>query len=218
MLGSIAREYGGHWEQTLTGFKWICNAALELEADGVGRFAFGYEEALGYSVGRVVRDKDGIGAAVWFADLAAACREAGETVLHRLARLYRRHGLWVSTQRSLVLPPGAEGRAAIDDAMEGLRSRTPASLGGMAVESTTDYRQNAEVRPRWLGAQALAEFELEGGGRVLARPSGTEPKLKIYVDLRAGLEPGDDLATVEEALEQRAASAASDLAAFLGLD
>jgi phosphomannomutase len=217
MLGSIAVAYGAHWEQTLTGFKWICNAALELEADGVGRFAFGYEEALGYTVGRVVRDKDGIGAAVWFADLAMACREAGETVGDRLDRLHRRHGLWVSTQRSIVRP-GAEGVEEIAGAMESLRSRRPASLGGAAVADVVDYRDGAAVRPRWLGSQALVVFELEGGGRVLARPSGTEPKLKIYVDLRAALEPGDDAAAIEARLEAQASRAAGHLAAFLGFE
>lgn len=217
MLGLIAAEYGAHWEQTLTGFKWICNAALDLEADGSGRFVFGYEEALGYSVGRVVRDKDGIGSAVWFADLAMVCRDAGLTVLDRLAALYRRHGLWVSTQKALVRP-GAEGLAEIAGAMETLRDSVPDTLGGMRVEDTTDYRQGAEVRPRWLGAQALVVFHLEGGGRVLARPSGTEPKLKIYVDLKGDLEVGADVDATEAALLEKAASAADDLAAFLGFE
>ncbi|MCJ7725085.1 MAG: phospho-sugar mutase, partial [Acidimicrobiia bacterium] len=215
MLGSIAAEYGAHWEQTLTGFKWICNAALDLEADGSGRFSFGYEEALGYSVGRVVRDKDGIGAAVWFADLAMAGRDAGKSVLDRLAALYRKHGLWVSTQKALVRP-GAEGPAEIAAAMESLRDSLPDSLGGLTVEGITDYRDGAEVRPRWLGAQALVVFHLEGGGRVLARPSGTEPKLKIYVDLKGPLVHDDAVGVAEAALLQQAHQAAEDLAAFLG--
>ncbi len=217
MLTSIAEVYGALSEQTLTGFKWICNAALDLEADGIGRFSFGYEEALGYCVGRVVRDKDGIGAAVWFADLVMACRERDETVLDGLARLYRRHGLWVSTQKALVRP-GTEGLAEISAAMELLRTSLPDSLGGMAVTATTDYRDNAEVRPRWLAAQALVEFELEGGGRVLARPSGTEPKLKIYVDLRGDLGEDDEVGVVEAGLLEQAVRVADDLARFLGLE
>ena len=88
----------------------------------------------------------------------------------------------------------------------------------MRVEDTTDYREGAEVRPRWLGAQALVVFHLEGGGRVLARPSGTEPKLKIYVDLRGDLEVGADVDATEAALLEKAAAAADDLAAFLDFE
>jgi phosphomannomutase len=86
------------------------------------------------------------------------------------------------------------------------------------VADVVDYRDGAAVRPRWLGSQALVVFELEGGGRVLARPSGTEPKLKIYVDLRAALEPGDDAAAIEARLEAQASRAAGHLAAFLGFE
>jgi phosphomannomutase len=79
MLAAVAAHHGANHAVTLTGFKWICNAALDLEATGK-RFVFGFEEALGYTIGPVVRDKDGMSAALWFADLAAACAAAGETV------------------------------------------------------------------------------------------------------------------------------------------
>ena len=110
MLASIAAAYGARFEATLTGFKWIANAALDLAAAEGTRFVFGYEEALGYTAGPVVRDKDGISAALLFAEMAAHCRALGETVWDRLARLYRRHGLWVSTQRSVVRPGSRGGR------------------------------------------------------------------------------------------------------------
>ena len=112
MLADIAAHYGARFAQTLTGFKWIWNAALDLEEEGPDRFVFGYEEALGYCVGPAVRDKDGISAAVLFADLTAATLAAGSDVWGRLAALYRRHGLWVSTQKSVVRP-GTEGAAEI---------------------------------------------------------------------------------------------------------
>jgi phosphomannomutase len=215
MLGPVAEAYGARWERTLTGFKWICNAALDLEAMGEGHFVFGYEEALGYTVGRVVRDKDGIGAAVWFADLVAHLRTEGESVLDRLEALYRRHGLWVSTQKA-VIRPGPVGRDEIAAAMERLRDRRPETLGGRQVRAVTDYRDGAEGRPRWLGEQALVVFSLEGGSRVLVRPSGTEPKLKIYVDAAGELAPGAALAEAEAALLDEAGLAAADLAEFLG--
>jgi phosphomannomutase len=184
MLGAVAEHHGAGFAQTLTGFKWIWNAALDLEAEGRGRFVFGYEEALGYSVSRQVRDKDGISAAVVFADLAADARQAGTTVLGRLADLYRRHGVWVSTQENVVRP-GTEGATEIADAMLRLAEQPPSEVGGYAVAAVTDYMVGAELRPHYLGATPLVALDLGSDGRVLIRPSGTEPKLKVYVDLVA---------------------------------
>jgi phosphomannomutase len=215
MLESIAKAYGAHFDQTLTGFKWIWNAALDLEAMGVGLYAFGYEEALGYSVGRAVRDKDGISAAVVFADLASACATEGRTVLDRLGDLYRRHGLWVSTQKSIVRP-GSEGAEEIAAAMKRLETSTPNALGGFDVAGVVDYRIGAETRPRWLAATPLVALDLEGRARVLIRPSGTEPKLKIYVDLRADIDT-EDLAAVEQTAVDLADRIAEETATFVGL-
>ena len=217
MLASIAAAYGARFEATLTGFKWIANAALDLEAAEGTRFVFGYEEALGYTAGPVVRDKDGISAALLFAEMAAHCRALGETVWDRLARLYRRHGLWVSTQRSVVRP-GPQGAAEIAAAMELLRHRRPGAPGGCRRhrEPPTSAK-GPKRRPRWLAATALVALDLGAAGRALVRPSGTEPKLKIYVDRRAALGDGDDLARVEAAAVAGAQAVAADLAAFLGL-
>lgn len=215
MLRSIAEFYGAHFDQTLTGFKWIWNAALDLEADGAGVFTFGYEEALGYSAGPAVRDKDGITTAVLFADLASACAHDGTTVLDHLSRLYRAHGLWVSTQKSIVRP-GSEGAEAIAQAMTTLEHSAPQTLGGLAVTGVVDYRVGAEERPRWLGATPLVAFDLQHRARVLVRPSGTEPKLKIYVDLKANV-VGDDMAGIEASALDQANRIAEDTAAFIGL-
>ncbi len=216
MLAAIAAAYGARFEATLTGFKWIANAALDLEAAAGTRFVFGYEEALGYTAGPVVRDKDGISAALLFAEMAAHCRALGETVWDRLTRLYRRHGLWVSTQRSVVRP-GSQGAAEIAAAMELLRHRLPDRLGGAPVAGATDFREGAGQRPRWLAATPLVALDLGEAGRALVRPSGTEPKLKIYVDRRAALEADDDFARVEADALAGAQAVAADLAAFLGL-
>jgi phosphomannomutase len=189
MLSAIAADHGATHAVTLTGFKWICNAALDLERDG-HRFVFGYEEALGYAVGPAVRDKDGTSAAVWFADLAAHCAASGETVLDRLARLYVRHGLWVSVPRSIVRE-GPGGLAGLTAGLDRIVTDTPPRLGGLTVEGVTDYRSGAELRPRWLPDTPLVVVHLEGASRVLARPSGTEPKLKVYADVR------DTVATAE---------------------
>ena len=214
MLQSIAEHYGAVYDRTLTGFKWIWNASLDLEAEGRGKFVFGYEEALGYSVGQTVRDKDGISAAVAFAALVAESRADGATVWDRLEGLYETHGLWVSTQKSIVRP-GAEGADEIAAAMALLAERTPDSLGGLPVVGVTDYRLGAEDRPRYLAATPLVELSLGDAGRALIRPSGTEPKLKIYVDLRG--ETGDDWLRAEEALLRKAQDVAEEAAVFLGI-
>jgi phosphomannomutase len=217
MLGSIAAGRGARFEQTLTGFKWICNAALDLEeATGAG-FVFGYEEALGYSIGPVVRDKDGISAVVWFADLASRAKAAGSTVLERLAALYRAHGLWASIQHSIVRP-GSEGAAEIAAAMERIFAAPPDMLGGRRVTAATDFRRGASERPRWLGETPLLALEMGEEARALVRPSGTEPKLKIYVDLRTGLASDEDMEERRALAEKEAADIASELAALLGFD
>ncbi|HLA67515.1 MAG TPA: 5-formyltetrahydrofolate cyclo-ligase [Acidimicrobiia bacterium] len=215
MLGAVAAHHGVRWESTLTGFKWICNAALDLERRGL-RFVYGFEEALGYSVGPVVRDKDGMSAAVWFADLASTAAAAGEPVLDRLARLYVRDGLWVSKLLSLVRP-GRQGLDDIATAMDRLRAAVPDRLGGFAVTGVVDYRDGAADRPRWLAATPLVAFSLEGGSRVLVRPSGTEPKLKVYADVRAEVDSPAEVPAASARAREAAAAVGSDLVAFLGL-
>jgi phosphomannomutase len=217
MLATIAAGHGAGFAQTLTGFKWIRNAALDLQEAGKGRFVFGYEEALGYSVAPGVRDKDGISAAVVFADLAAHAAEEGQTVLDRLDALYRRYGLWVSSQRNVVRP-GTEGADEITSAIERLGASPPPHVSGLPVVSVTDYRTGAEQRPRYLAATPLIALDLGDKGRILVRPSGTEPKLKIYVDLTAPLGPETDSAERERALLGEASGLGEAVAQLLGLD
>lgn len=213
MLATIADDRDATYDRSLTGFKWIWNAALDLEAAGLGSMSFGYEEALGYSVGRTVRDKDGISAAIAFLMLAAEAAADHATVWDRLGELFARHGVWVSTQQS-VTRPGADGAGEIAAAMDALQTNTPGSLGGLEVTSTVDYRTGADGRPRYLPATPLVEFVLGEDGRALVRPSGTEPKLKVYVDLVG--EAGEEWRVTEANLEATANAVAADLLAFLG--
>ncbi len=179
LLGFLAKETGADYRETLTGFKWIGNAAMDYEAEHHGRFVMGYEEALGYSVGPLVRDKDGVSACVIFAELAAWNRARGKTVLAHLDDIYRRVGLFVTEQVSLT-KPGAEGMAEIRAAMTKARSAPPKELAGYAVESVADLSRGEGGLP----PSDVLVFRLAGGRRVIMRPSGTEPKLKSYYEVR----------------------------------
>jgi phosphomannomutase len=215
MVAAVAAAYGARAEVSLTGFKWIWGAGRVLEAEQGYTFVYGFEEALGSSVGNVVRDKDGIGAAVAFADLARSLAGSGRSVLDRLDELAREHGLWVSHQLSITRP-GLQGAQAIADAMAVLADRVPEELAGHAVTNATDYRTGASSRPPWLTTHDLVALEL-ADGRAMIRPSGTEPKCKIYIDLRADVGADDDLDARSRELDAEAAEVAAALAAFVGL-
>jgi phosphomannomutase len=208
-LGEIARALGALYDERLTGFKWIANCALEREAKEGATFVFGYEEALGYTVGTVARDKDGIGAALVFADLASWCASRATTALGYLEEIQREHGLFVARQHNLTFP-GAEGAATIRTIMDGFRRRPPERIGGVTVGRTRDYQAGV---PGFPPSNVIA-YELEGGSRVTLRPSGTEPKIKYYFELRELVRAGEPMA----AARARALGALQQLQeAFLAL-
>ncbi|MCB9524505.1 MAG: phospho-sugar mutase [Myxococcales bacterium] len=198
MLGQLAKAHGATCVETLTGFKWIANAALAWP----GEFVMGYEEALGYSVGPVVRDKDGVSATLILADIAARAKAEGATLLDRVADLYRRMGLYATRQKSLTLP-GSEGKARIEAIMDGLRREPPKVLAGVAVAQIRDIltgearSADGAVTPIDLPSSNVLAFDLANGSRVLARPSGTEPKIKFYFEVRSTLGAGEALAAGE---------------------
>ena len=192
LLSRIAAAHGAAYAETLTGFKWIANAALRHEAGG-GRFVMGYEEALGYSAGSVVRDKDGVSAALLLCDLAAFEKARGRTLLHALESLARRYGQYVSSQKSITLP-GADGARQIREIMAALRRAPPVDFAGTAVLAARDLA--IPTRPDLPASDVLA-WELEGGGRILARPSGTEPKIKFYFEAREPVAADESTADAE---------------------
>jgi phosphomannomutase len=221
-LGAIAEQLGVGYDETLTGFKWIANRALELERTEGRRFVFGYEEALGYTVGTLVRDKDGVSAALLFAELWAVRRAEGLTMLDELERIARRFGHYASRQLAITLK-GQEGLARIRSVMGALRERGPSQVGPLAVVATRDVKRG--VRRTREGVESklalppsdVLVFELEGGSRIIARPSGTEPKLKIYVDVREAVTEGEALAQAEARAQALLASLEADFARFAGL-
>ncbi|MGN6106249.1 MAG: phospho-sugar mutase [Kofleriaceae bacterium] len=190
LLGFLAGQVGADYRETLTGFKWIGNAALDYERTEGGRFVMGYEEALGYSIGPLVRDKDGVSAALVFAELAAWNRARGRSVLEHLDDIYRRVGLFVTEQVSLTRP-GSEGLAEIRAAMQQFRAQPPSALAGAAVEQVIDLLRGEGGLP----PSDVLVFKLAGGRRVIMRPSGTEPKLKSYYEVRVEVAPGEPIAT-----------------------
>ncbi|GGD35105.1 phosphomannomutase [Microbacterium faecale] len=166
-LGAIARRYGLDWHETLTGFKWISRAP---------GMVFGYEEALGYLVNpETVRDKDGISAAVAVLGLAAEARAEGRTLADLLDDLASEIGHYASGQVSIRV----EDVAVITTAMARLRAEPPTTFGDVAVERVDDLMTPRDGGP---GGDIL-RFGLADGSRVIFRPSGTEPKLKAYLDV-----------------------------------
>ncbi|HEY5920967.1 MAG TPA: phospho-sugar mutase [Kofleriaceae bacterium] len=189
LLSFLAQQTGADYRETLTGFKWIGNAAMDYEKETGGRFVLGYEEALGYSVGPLVRDKDGVSACVIFAELVAWNRARGKTVLDHLDDIYRRVGLFVTEQVSLT-KPGADGIAEIRAAMMRFRAAPPTEIAGFAVEQVIDLATGEGGLP----PSDVLVFKLAGGRRIIMRPSGTEPKLKSYYEVRVQIGAGEEVA------------------------
>jgi phosphomannomutase len=189
LLGFLAKQAGADYRETLTGFKWIGNAAMDYEREHGGRFVMGYEEALGYSVGPLVRDKDGVSAALVFAELVAWNRARGRSVAEHLDDVYRRVGLFVTEQVSITRP-GADGLAEIRAAMTRFRDAPPQALAGHAVDEALDLSRGEGGLP----PSDVLVFRLAGGRRVIMRPSGTEPKLKSYYEVRVEVGAGEPLA------------------------
>jgi phosphomannomutase len=206
----------------LTGFKWIANRALQLEIESGANFVFGYEEALGYTVGTHVRDKDGISAAVVFADLAAWCRARGGTVIDELEHCWRRYGMFMSEQIAVVLP-GAEGAARIQAIMNAVRAQPPWQLDSEQVLAVEDLQ--AGTRTTAMADSISLSYppsnviilDLGDGGRVMLRPSGTEPKIKYYVDVRVDLEELGSIDAATQAGRRRIETLVSALDAAIGV-
>jgi phosphomannomutase len=175
LLGKMAAAAGQPYAETLTGFKWIGR---------VEGLAFGYEEALGYCVDpEHVKDKDGVSALLLLCELAAAAKAEGRTLLDLLDDLALEHGLHATDQLSARVTDLAEIAAAMDR----LRATPPSALGGLAVERVDDLSRGSAELPPTEGLRYL----LADGARVVVRPSGTEPKLKCYLEVVVPVDPED---------------------------
>jgi phosphomannomutase len=221
-LGGIARAHGVRFAEVLTGFKWIAATARQLErAEGL-EFVFGYEEALGYTVGTVVRDKDGISAAALFAELVGVAAVDGRTVEDELERIARAHGLYASAQHN-VTKQGTAGAAAIAATMDRLRASRPQDIGGVRVIAIRDVARGVVIergveRPLDLPRSNVLVFDLDGDARIIARPSGTEPKIKFYFDVREAMAKGEPFAAANARAEARIAALKAAFVAMAGLE
>ena len=198
-LAAVCAAAGVRHVETLTGFKWIAR---------VPGLRYGYEEALGYCVDpESVRDKDGVSAALLVAELAAQLKAEGRTLLDRLDDLARAHGVHATDQYSVRVAD----LSLIAGAMARLRAKPPGELGGSPVERVDDLSRGSDDLPPTDGLRYL----LVGGGRVVVRPSGTEPKLKCYLEV---VEPvTDGLERARAVAAQRLAALRADVVTAVGL-
>lgn len=177
MVDALAAEYGFELRRCLTGFKYIGDIITELsDAGQVDRFIFGFEESYGYLSGDHVRDKDAVNASLLICQMAQDYKLRGMNLAQAMRALYEKHGWWLNRTASVSFP-GAAGAETMRGIMAKLREQAPSELAGRAVEAVVDYEGGVNGLP----SANVVEFNVEGGNKVIVRPSGTEPKIKFYV-------------------------------------
>ncbi|MGI2023998.1 phospho-sugar mutase [Shewanella glacialipiscicola] len=196
LLSKIAQGFGTQSFTTLTGFKWLMNVGI-AKTQPENQFLFAYEEALGYTVGSMVWDKDGLSALVAFAQLTAELAAKGQTIWDRLEQIYREHGFHLNAQVSIALKPDTPNIGAY------LREHPPVKIGELDVLSTDDLKAlerrfaDGRVEKIDLPPSDVLTYCLTGGARVIVRPSGTEPKIKCYYEVVETMVDTDTLASAQ---------------------
>ncbi|MCG8406457.1 MAG: phospho-sugar mutase [Phycisphaerales bacterium] len=219
-MKEIARSYDAEVVETLTGFKWIGRKLHEYDTDGTPdapskEFIFGAEESYGYLPAKFARDKDAVTSAAFIAEMSAFAASQGKGLHDILEDLFGRFGYYQEGAKSIVMK-GKEGAAQIQQLMETLRNDPPASIGRQAVTAYADLMtglnkdvKTGEVLERYdLPQSNVIQFMLVDGTKVIARPSGTEPKIKFYILVR---EPGNDLVRAETAATGKIEEITADL-------
>ena len=187
MAREVAVRNGVHIEDTFTGFKFMAEKIAEWESSGAYQYIFAYEESYGYMLGDYVRDKDAVTASMMVAEMAAYYQNQGMTLLDAMEALYETYGRYQEKTMNLVMP-GLEGLRKMQALMERLRAEHPAEIGGVPVAKVRDY-QTGELSVTGLGVVGqtpirgsnVLYFELADGSSFIVRPSGTEPKIKVYL-------------------------------------
>ncbi|MDM8246139.1 phospho-sugar mutase [Collinsella tanakaei] len=177
MVDALAEEYGFELRRCLTGFKYIGDIITGLSDTGeVDRFIFGFEESYGYLSGDHVRDKDAVNASMLICQMAQYYKLQGINLVQAMRALYEKYGYYHNKTISLSYP-GADGAAKMAGIMAGLRETAPTEIAGAKVEGVVDYETGVNGLPK----ANVIEFDLEGGDKAIVRPSGTEPKIKLYI-------------------------------------
>ena len=199
MATPIAAKYGVELRRTLTGFKFIGEQIGNLEAEGhPERYIFGFEESYGYLSGGHVRDKDAVNAVMLACEAAAYYAARGMSLLDAVNALYAEYGWYRNALHSFTFE-GESGMHTMQGIMARLRANAPAEIAGYAVSGVTDYTADGTGLPH---ADVL-EYRLENGAKLMVRPSGTEPKIKVYLSAVA------DSAEAADAINAKLAEAAA---------
>ncbi len=191
MAAAIAKSFGCEMIEVLTGFKYIAEQIHRFETTGCNTFMFGFEESFGYLSGTDVRDKDGVNACMLIAEAAAWYKKMyDKTLVDAIDMLYEQYGYYGDKVTSFVLP-GKDGLEKMQAVMQALRANPPKSFAGTDVKALRDYQTSKRicgeaVEELTLPKSNVLYFELEGGAWICVRPSGTEPKIKLYVNAVSG--------------------------------
>ena len=192
MVDALAEEYGFELRRCLTGFKYIGDIITGLsDAGEVDRFIFGFEESYGYLSGDHVRDKDAVNASMLICQMAQYYKLQGLNLVQAMRALYEKYGYYHNKTVSLSYP-GADGAAKMAGIMKALRAEAPSEIAGAKVETVVDYATCVNGLP----AADVIEFDLEGGNKAIVRPSGTEPKIKLYIFAK-----GEDAAAADALID-----------------
>lgn len=203
MARKVAEVNGLRCFDTFTGFKFLAEKKDKLENSGEGKVIFSYEESYGYMLGDYVRDKDAVTAALLLTEMAAWYADQGKTLADALDGLYEKYGYYAEYTYNLVMP-GLDGLKDMANLMKGLRENPPAEISGVKAVQFKDY-SDGSVTDCATGAKSAMElsgsnvlrFEMEDGTSVIVRPSGTEPKIKVYI-LTQGKDAADAQANVDK--------------------
>ncbi|MCL2045837.1 MAG: phospho-sugar mutase [Oscillospiraceae bacterium] len=190
MVRQIAQDNGLSCFDTFTGFKFMAEKQNELEAKGLGKVVFSFEESYGYMIGDFVRDKDAVTASMLLAEMAAWYDNQGKTLYQALLDLYEKYGQYAELTVNLQMP-GLDGITKMRELMQGLRDNPPMDLAGTPVEKRRDYQPGIELdvlngveSPIELSGSNVLRYETNDNSVVIIRPSGTEPKIKVYIMTR----------------------------------